>query len=537
VNPYLKILTVISVSLSLPIIGNSYAANSTTKKISTPKSTKTPIKKNIDVKEIYEKKPSSPTSKPIIEKKIELISTPTPVPSIVVTPIPTPVPSIVVTPIPTPTVTPTPKEERNADEVDLSIYSQIDNIEANTTLILKIVNSECAKSPDNCNTNDSLNKLSLQIYNEMKSFYPLFTQNLSQEKIKFMLMNSVSIKDRLGEKNILKLNQIQTDSKSINNILYSDKKDEIVKISITPKNIEVIPTPIPTPSINPFQDGKIVFVSERDENPEIYLMSIDGKNVVRLTQNTSFDIMPSFSPDGSKIAFVSERDGNPEIYVMNSDGTNPIRLTNNYSYDYSPSWSPDGTKIIFVSNRGDTNVQGSSPVSKISFKIFVMNADGTNQTKLSESSFEDESPRWSPDGSKIAFVSKRDGNSEIYVMSSDGTNSLRLTNSPTFDIMPAWSPDGSKIAFRSDRDGNPEIYVMNSDGTDLKRVTKNLSSDESPAWSPDGTKLLFVSRRDNIKNANGDFVNEIYVMNSDSSNINRLTNNSDDDNSPSWSKF
>ncbi|MFN8576453.1 MAG: DUF5050 domain-containing protein [Candidatus Sericytochromatia bacterium] len=530
-NPYLKILAVISFSLSLPIIGNSYAdtyqislASPTPKKTATPKPTKTPIKKTTDIKEIYEKKTSS-TPKPIV-------NTPSPIIT------PTPIPITTTTPIPSPTPTPTPKEERNADEVDVYIYNQINNIEANTALILKIVNSDCAKSPDNCNSNDSLNKLSLKMYEEMKLQYPLFTQNLSQEKIKYMLINSVSIKDRLGEQNISKLNQIQNDTKNLNLGLYKDKTDEIIKLATLPKDTIITPTPAPTPSVNPLQDGKIVFVSERDENPEIYLMSPDGKYTQRLTQNNSFDIMPSFSPDGTKIAFVSERDGNPEIYVMNSDGTSPMRLTNNYSYDYSPSWSPDGSKIIFVSNRGDTNIQGqgTSPVSKISFKIYVMNADGTNQTKLTENSFEDESPKWSPDGSKIAFVSKRDGNSEIYVMNSDGTSSIRLTNSPTFDIMPAWSPDGSKIAFRSDRDGNPEIYVMSSDGTNLKRVTKNLSSDESPAWSPDGNKLLFVSRRDNIKNANEDFVNEIYVMNSDSSNITRLTNNNEDDNSPSWSK-
>ncbi len=304
------------------------------------------------------------------------------------------------------------------------------------------------------------------------------------------------------------------------------------KSSITP---ELTPTPEVSETPNPFLNGKIVFVSERDENPEIYLMASDGSNQTRITDNKSFDTMPSFSPDGSKIVFVSDRDNNPEIYIMNVDGTNITRLTNNSAYDYSPHWSPDGSKIVFVSNRGDSSVTGGA-VSRISFKIFVMNVDGSNQTKISENSFDDEAPKWSPDGSKIAFVSKRDGNPEIYTINIDGTNLVRLTNSPTFDIMPNWSPDGSKIAFRSDRDGNPEVYTMNSDGTELLRVTKNLSSDESPAWSPDGTKLLFVSRRDNIKDKSEDFVNEIYKMNADSSNIVRLTNNKFNDYSPSWSK-
>lgn len=535
---YLKALTAVTLSLSLPVIGNSYAETYDIveiKKTPVPKATAKPAVKNTasTPKPVVTPKP---TPKPTVKPSVK----PTAIPTI----IPTSIPTVIATVAPTvnPTPIPTPKVERNVDDVDVSMYNQVNNIEFNSALVLKIINSTCSKSPDSCNTNEILGSVSKQIYEELKSAFPISINNTSQEKIKFMIMNAASIKDRLGNENILKLTKISEDAKSINNILYSEKKDEIVKLansgtSTTSGNPFTEATPNPSPTANPYENGRIVFVSERDENPEIYVMAPNGKNPVRLTDNNAFDIMPTFSPDGSKIAFVSERDGNPEIYIMNNDGSNVVRLTNNYSYDYSPSWSPDGSKLIFVSNRGDTNVQGSSPVTKISFKIYTMNVDGSNQTKLTENSFEDEAPRWSPDGSKIAFVSKRDGNPEIYVMNSDGTNITRLTNSPTFDIMPAWSPDGTKIAFRSDRDGNPEIYTMNNDGTNLKRVTRNLSSDESPAWSPDGTKLLFVSRRDNIKNANEDFVNEIYVMNADSSNIFRLTNNSEDDNYPSWTKY
>jgi Tol biopolymer transport system component len=85
---------------------------------------------------------------------------------------------------------------------------------------------------------------------------------------------------------------------------------------------------------------------------------------------------------------------------------------------------------------------------------------------------------------KIAFVSGRDGNYEIYIMNADGSEQKRLTNNPASDMKSSWSPDGKKIAFHSDRDGNYEIYVMNADGSEQKRLTDNPADDMNPSWSP-----------------------------------------------------
>jgi hypothetical protein len=133
-------------------------------------------------------------------------------------------------------------------------------------------------------------------------------------------------------------------------------------------------------------------------------------------------------------------------------------------------WSPDGSQIVFVSNR-DGN-----------FEIYVMDADGTNQTRLTNDAASDDRATWSPDGSQIAFESNRDGNFEIYVMDADGTNQARLTNDPAADSAAAWSPDGSQIAFRSTRDGNNEIYLMNADGSNQINLTIDPAVDEAPAW-------------------------------------------------------
>jgi hypothetical protein len=269
---------------------------------------------------------------------------------------------------------------------------------------------------------------------------------------------------------------------------------------------------------------KIAFVSDRDGNHEIYSMAVDGSNQQRLTNNSVSDEVPFWSPDGKKIAFYSDRDSVPypspgynfEIYVMDADGSNQVRLTYNPADDRIGGWSPDGSKIVFVSNRGGSG-----------FDIYTMNSDGTNLQRLTDNSTADGSPSWSPDGSKIAFYSERDGNPEIYVMNADGQGQLRLTNNSYEDFYPAWSPDGSKIVFQSNRDGNFEIYLMDTDGSGQTRLTNHSASDDWPHWSPDNSKIVFESTRDGNR--------EIYVMDANGMNVTRLTNNPALDNFPFWS--
>ena len=200
----------------------------------------------------------------------------------------------------------------------------------------------------------------------------------------------------------------------------------------------------------------------------------------------------------AKIAFNSNRDGNDEIYVMNQDGTGQTRLTNDAASDVGPAWSPDGTKIAF--NRG--------------FDIFVMNADGSSQLRLTSGAAMNIAPSWSPDGTKIAFHSSRDGNFEIYVMDADGSNQTRLTSNTAGDFAPAWSPDGQRIVFRSNRDGNNEIYVMAKDGTAQTRVTVSTADDQEPKFSGDGTKIIFTRALP---------TRQIMVINSDGTNPVQLT--------------
>ena len=221
-------------------------------------------------------------------------------------------------------------------------------------------------------------------------------------------------------------------------------------------------------------------------------------------------------PPPARIAFHSDRDGNWEVYAMDADGSNQTNLTNNPANDRFPAWSPDGSSIAFDSDR-DGNAE-----------IYVMDADGSNQTNLTNNAAANEAvPDWSPDGTKVSFNSARGVSGEIYVMNADGSDRTNLTDHPADDFDAAWSPDGTSITFTSRRDDNTEIYVMNVDGSNQTRLTDDTAFALHPAWSADGSKISFYSNR----YGNG----EIYVMNADGSNQTRLTNNSVDEFNPDWS--
>jgi Tol biopolymer transport system component len=288
-----------------------------------------------------------------------------------------------------------------------------------------------------------------------------------------------------------------------------------------------VPPAIATNLTNPGGTSAMAFSSGPYGNAGIYLADFANKTITQLTKARGNSFNPDWSPDGMKIIFRTDRDGKApfttfedgEIYVMNADGSNQTNLTNNPANDGWPKWSPDGTRIVFASYRDD----------RPNTEVYVMNADGSGVTQLTDiPGFNNEDVAWSPDGNKIAFKSYRDGNWEIYTMNANGSGQTRLTKSPGEDSWPNWSPDGKHIVFETQR-VSPDnydltaIYMMNSDGTNPTQVIPP-GPVSSATWSPDGSEIAFY--------ANGDQGEGIFMVNVASGEIVKLISGSAGD--PSW---
>ena len=239
-------------------------------------------------------------------------------------------------------------------------------------------------------------------------------------------------------------------------------------------------------------DCKIVFVSNRDGNNEIYSCNGDGSNILRLTHDAASDDEPAWSPDRSRIAFISRRTGDPELYIMNADGSNVIRKTFSGSYNEHPTWSPDGTQIAY------------SSVSNGSMNIWVVDVTSGSPLQLFAAPGWDAHPAWSPDGMKIALVSDwaaYDIVYDIYVINADGSGFISLTNNifdPINYLNPSWSPTGTVLALAISREIGIDQYhtqvgVMNPDGSGLTTIISGAAPFTRTSWSPDGTRIAYTS--------------------------------------------
>ena len=249
---------------------------------------------------------------------------------------------------------------------------------------------------------------------------------------------------------------------------------------------------------------------------EIYSMSPDGSNQLRITTNATFDLMAEPSPDGMTVAFHRAFGAACpcQIQLVDIDGSNERTLATGTN----PSWSPNGQQLTFnapgVEGRGD---------------IWVINADGTGLTNVTQTPWGDSFPDFSPNGQKIAYTSSRTGNPEIWVMSSDGTNPVQVTNHPAPDVGADWSPNGQRILFQSMRDDpRGDIYVVDHQG--VHRLTTSTGRDLDANWSPTGQRIVFDSDRNYIDQQ----MRQVFIMNADGSDQHPITFFPHEDSHASW---
>jgi hypothetical protein len=285
---------------------------------------------------------------------------------------------------------------------------------------------------------------------------------------------------------------------------------------------------------------------------DIWIMNSDGSHQTRLIVSgegvQAWEAV--WSPTGREIAYTVMRKGDrppvdladdADVWIASADGTNARPVATGEGWQWLPHWSPDGQWIVYTDESEGGPWAPSGPVGPQSgggllgflldqrtperqpADIWRIRADGTGRPeRLTNAPGDDRAATYSPDGTKLAFDSTRDGNTEIYIMDADGSNPRRLTNSPDEDWGATWSPDGRSIAFNSSRTGDAEIYVIGMDGTGLKRLTNEPGThDFAPSWSPDGSRIVF--RRDPREpGAQG----EIWSMTADGSDLRNLTQTS-----------
>lgn len=218
-----------------------------------------------------------------------------------------------------------------------------------------------------------------------------------------------------------------------------------------------------------------------------YLVSVQQ---LRLTAHRIADVIyEKLTGDvgvfATKICYVTKSDARFELQVSDADGHNADFILAHKEPIISPQWSPDGSRIAYVS------FERRKPI------VFIHNLTDGTRSVLANFEGSNSAPSWAPDGKRLAVVLTKDGTSNIYLINADGSGLARLTNTPYIDTEPNFSPDGKYILFTSDRAGSPQIYRMRVDGSgDAERMTYEGSYNVTPRYSPDGKSFIFIHRNE-----------------------------------------
>lgn len=242
--------------------------------------------------------------------------------------------------------------------------------------------------------------------------------------------------------------------------------------------------------------GQVAMRADRGDGSEIYTLDLKTGDVRNVTNvNWAADSLPDWSPDGRRIAFKSTRDprDGEELFVMNADGTGQTNVTNTVGYESHPAWSPNGKRIAFSSARHGA---------------MTMDPDGGNVELLTGHPGGDYEPDWSPDSARLVFTSGREP-SGVYTIGADGLDAKLLVAGGG---QPSWSPDGEHIAFITwdGVAGHSFLHVMDLTRGRARRVDTGALFHGRPTWSPDGQHIMYASQNPRDKLVAG-----LYVVEAD----------------------
>ncbi len=270
---------------------------------------------------------------------------------------------------------------------------------------------------------------------------------------------------------------------------------------------------------------KIAFISDRSGHKELYMMDYDGENIEKLTNLRNIVLLPSWSPDGTKILYSSyktheENLQNLDLFSLDLKTKKTTLISNRKGLNMGATFSPDGRSIAAT-----LSFNSGKP------HIYLMNEDGSRAKLLIQSYENDFSPAYSPDGSKLLFVSTRKGNPHLFIqnLSTLKSEPRRLTFAGHYNAAPKWSPAANKIVFAGELDGHFDLFDIDPNGFVINRLTKILDKgdNEHPSWSPNGRHIAFYSTRERKSN--------IYIITADGSLEKKITDNFGNCSTPTWS--
>jgi TolB protein len=296
------------------------------------------------------------------------------------------------------------------------------------------------------------------------------------------------------------------------------KRLKLVKLSALALALVLGSVWLPQPANVSGATNGLIAYTHSGTGTQIYTMSPDGSNPQQITTpDDSF--APVWSPDGTKIAYTTVTGGAYQIAVMNADGTSQTQLTTGPNGSFFSGWSPDGSRMAYSCSDG-SNLQ-----------LCVMNADGTASVQITNmTNGIPVNSDWSINN-RIAYGCDDGTHEQICTINPDGTGNVQITNATTDYDSPKWSPDGSRIVFQDQ--GLLYVYrlaIMNADGSNVQHVTTTTTDVQYPDWSPDGTKIVYSNY-----NNSTDTARRIYTINTDGTGETAVSpDDGSDANFPSW---